>query len=635
MLSEDTRMPASRQAARHPAYFVEPSQAQPSRLPLQPRQQAHATQHTLVMTSSNDRPISTDSSAVTSPVSPASYDTAASPTTPVAPQQRAARNSAHFILPPHGQYEQRRQSIHAGFQGYEIEQEPVYHHSQPAQQYYAPAPGQHDHQRRYSQPQVADAQMHYMGYPPTAEIGLPYAAGRSHPATRSTQGLLDHGYVDPYQQPGPLRQAQMQMPYAPAYAHVYAPDAAYAHVYMPDAGQPQQESPSELKFAPRPDLTHQATDSSHGSRKEMPEDLPVTPSARKSHSSEAMDETFAEWMGTTARNLATPNQLAYLGLVIAQAVSIIAMMICIFVNYQRRIDYQYGQNGQSPRQRSIQVYLVIFVLAELFALAASLDALRLRNTIQLVGLCFFSLLMMIYAALMPTQLLHALGNYESPAYLYIHKLIVATAVVLGITAALQGALTFRLYSEYGWEVFKQIGADRRIKSAFTYYQIFACILKFDLYFLVGFAIQYLILVLNHANTTEFAVTIAALPIILVAIFSAAVAVRLEVYWLAFLALLLELAGMVYFIYKLFRLYDPTEEWKYLISQRTLTAFSVVCIVLLAVTCAINVKCCLNFGIGLKDQIPRYWTSKPRVSRKANGTTQDDERQVTPGRWTID
>lgn len=46
----------------------------------------------------------------------------------------------------------------------------------------------------------------------------------------------------------------------------------------------------------------------------------------------------------------------------------------------------------------------------------------------------------------------------------------------------------------GWSVFRKIGADLNLRRMYTLYQAFVCLLKFDAFFLVGFSIQFLILV---------------------------------------------------------------------------------------------------------------------------------------------
>lgn len=51
------------------------------------------------------------------------------------------------------------------------------------------------------------------------------------------------------------------------------------------------------------------------------------------------------------------------------------------------------------------------------------------------------------------------------------------------------------------------------------YQVFLLMLKLDFFFFVGFTVQFLVLVLN-SNDSEFGLTIAAIPIVLLVILAA-------------------------------------------------------------------------------------------------------------------
>jgi len=49
----------------------------------------------------------------------------------------------------------------------------------------------------------------------------------------------------------------------------------------------------------------------------------------------------------------------------------------------------------SLRRRTITVYLAIFLFGSVFEIITAIDALRLNNTIQLIGVCLFVVAMMV------------------------------------------------------------------------------------------------------------------------------------------------------------------------------------------------------------------------------------------------
>jgi hypothetical protein len=72
-----------------------------------------------------------------------------------------------------------------------------------------------------------------------------------------------------------------------------------------------------------------------------------------------------------------------------------------------------------------------------------------------------------------------------------------------------------------------------------------CLLKFDFFCFVGVTMQLLIVVLGN-NRTEFGLTIAAIPVVLILLAFAGVAVRHEIKWLMSVSLVLMLASETYF-----------------------------------------------------------------------------------------
>lgn len=129
------------------------------------------------------------------------------------------------------------------------------------------------------------------------------------------------------------------------------------------------------------------------------------------------------------------------------------------------------------------------------------------------------------------------------------------AVLTTITPCVVGAanlvfilLGWKIYHEFGWKVYKFLGADRRIKKMYAIYQIYECLVKFDVFFWAGFSVQFIVLVLE-SNDWEFYVTCAALPLSLVLLVEGHLAARYENKWMMATFMSGCVGAMIYFVYK--------------------------------------------------------------------------------------
>lgn len=110
------------------------------------------------------------------------------------------------------------------------------------------------------------------------------------------------------------------------------------------------------------------------------------------------------------------------------------------------------------------------------------------------------------------------------------------------------ALGWRIWSEFGWKVYKTLGADRRVKRMFAHYQIFICLVKFDVFFFIGFSVQVILLVLQSHNW-EWYVTCAALPLSFLLLLEGHLAATRENKFLMGSFMVGCIGAMVYFVYK--------------------------------------------------------------------------------------
>lgn len=130
----------------------------------------------------------------------------------------------------------------------------------------------------------------------------------------------------------------------------------------------------------------------------------------------------------------------------------------------------------------------------------------------------------------------------------VHVLTTIIPIVVSVAEIAYIALGWQIWREFGWKVYKQLGADRQIKRMYARYQIFVGIMKFDVFFFIAFSVQILGLILQSKDW-EFYITCAALPLSFLLLLDGMVAARLESKNMMWSFMLGCFTGMVYFVYK--------------------------------------------------------------------------------------
>ncbi|KNZ74256.1 UPF0658 Golgi apparatus membrane protein [Termitomyces sp. J132] len=243
---------------------------------------------------------------------------------------------------------------------------------------------------------------------------------------------------------------------------------------------------------------------------------------------------------------------------------------------------------------------VDFHIPRIFELFIAFDALRLRNVIQLLGLLLFHLALMVFAALQVHQTRTALvqlPNCDGTRSFLVSIILFLQWFVIGASWLVMLFWIKQLYGEFGWAIFHVVGADRKMKTMYQWYQIMICLLKFDFFCFTGVTMQLLILVLQK-NSAEFGVTIAAIPIVLVLLILCGVAVQREIKWIMSISFVMMLAALTYFLYKLVRFYEPSSRSQYETTRATLTTFTIVAFLLLFATLVVGLRCFVDFDKGL-------------------------------------
>ncbi|KAJ3187492.1 hypothetical protein HDU85_006783 [Gaertneriomyces sp. JEL0708] len=170
-----------------------------------------------------------------------------------------------------------------------------------------------------------------------------------------------------------------------------------------------------------------------------------------------------------------------------------------------------------------------------------------------------------------------------------------------------------LYSEFGWKIYKKIGADPAMRDMYRAYQIFLLLIKLDFFFMFSFGLQFLVLVIKKTDP-EFAMTIAALPIMVGVVVLAVWGLRRESKPVMILFCTGVLAAISYFIFKLVRIHTRQDQEGYRDSKYYLSFFAALSLGTACLTLICAAICYNNFGKGLRQHL-----MSNRVRRQENHT----------------
>lgn len=131
---------------------------------------------------------------------------------------------------------------------------------------------------------------------------------------------------------------------------------------------------------------------------------------------------------------------------------------------------------------TIPTFLALFIFGFLYVLFLTWDALRWKNTIQIIGLCIANLALFVYTILQIDQInrsidkLQAAGIFlpmETHAAVWhaCSPFLFTIPPVIGVATIAMSVCAWKLYQEFAWDILKQIGADYRMKKRFLHYQV--------------------------------------------------------------------------------------------------------------------------------------------------------------------
>lgn len=128
--------------------------------------------------------------------------------------------------------------------------------------------------------------------------------------------------------------------------------------------------------------------------------------------------------------------------------------------------------------RTIPTFLALFIFGFVYETVVAWDALRNKNTIQVIGVCIANLAIMIYAAIQIDEISIAVEELRYAEALTnpdmwsdMRPFLVAIPCVFALGTVCMAFVAWKLYQVFAWDILKTIGADYRMKQRFLHYQV--------------------------------------------------------------------------------------------------------------------------------------------------------------------
>jgi hypothetical protein len=135
-----------------------------------------------------------------------------------------------------------------------------------------------------------------------------------------------------------------------------------------------------------------------------------------------------------------------------------------------------GAENVTP-SKTVPTFLSLYIFGFVYELVLVYDALRMKNTIQVIGICICNVGLLIYGAVQIEQIQEAVlvlmdnNGINKDIWRQTEPFLIAIPCVLAVGTLLMIFVAWKLYDEFAWTIYKHISADLRMKRRYLTYQV--------------------------------------------------------------------------------------------------------------------------------------------------------------------
>ncbi|RIB01980.1 hypothetical protein C2G38_1992071 [Gigaspora rosea] len=318
-------------------------------------------------------------------------------------------------------------------------------------------------------------------------------------------------------------------------------------------------------------------------------------------------------------NLSVLGKITLISIILQAIVITILEAFVIYFHVNFVSQYKLNPIGEGISEADL-IYHAIFGISLFFQVLLVIDALRHRNSVQIVALVIFNLLSLAYAGIQlfqhqilevlvtlnatysPTNPIFSQDDMDAPKYYYELMMIPLEHTIFGLICVFSVYLAFMSYmltKEFGWKNYKIYTANPQVRNALLILTILQTLIKMDVFFIGSYALQLIPSqkIGYYSSVIEIAlVFFFGTFMLLMAWFS----VSMEMKYLLLSVINLYSVSLIYWAFRFITINLPTQSGfdPYEFTRRFLTFFLVVTFVLVLITVHYSIICFRNMMRGI-------------------------------------